>query len=201
MRHFATKQPGPGGMADYPATPVTWRRVSRVVMTAFCTKICAALSADGRQSGTLEATVVPTDMRFVPDRSPPGVGFRVHAPADDWSLLQASHPNVLVSGPRDATQACLLALTPSLQAPVHDGSACDALPTMRTGGSLILRDVDALDSEQQHQLLRWLNDPRNGQTQVISVTAAPLYAAVRTGTFLDPLYYRLNVVHFEVTPD
>ncbi len=34
--------------------------------------------------------------------------------------------------------------------------------------------------------------------QVISVTATPLYLMVQAGMFLDRLYYRLNVVHFEV---
>jgi hypothetical protein len=56
--------------------------------------------------------------------------------------------------------------------PVQDGSACDALPIAPTDGTLILRDVDAFDREQQQQLLRWLDEPQNGRTQVISLTAA-----------------------------
>jgi DNA-binding NtrC family response regulator len=93
-------------------------------------------------------------------------------------------------------------VTPYLQKPVRCGVAGDAFLSLpAAGGALILRDVDALDCEQQLHLLRWLDDPRNGRTQVISITAAPLYAAVRTGTFLDRLYYRLNVTLFEVISD
>jgi sigma-54-interacting transcriptional regulator len=137
----------------------------------------------------------------VPARSA-HAGFRIDPPGDDWSILREAQPNVLLSGPPDATHAFILAVTPYLREPVRCGVAADALLNVpAAGGALILRDVDALDREQQLQLLRWLDDPWNGRTQVISITAAPLYAAVRRGTFLDRLYYRLNVTHFEVTSD
>lgn len=112
-----------------------------------------------------------------------------------------AQPNVLLSGPPDATHAFILAVTPYLQQPVLEVAADALLSLPAAGGALILRNVDALDREQQLRLLGWLDDPRNGRTQVISITAAPLYAAVRTGTFLDCLYYRLNVTHFEVILD
>ena len=146
--------------------------------------------------------MVPSNMPIVPEQSAHGAGFRVHPPAGDWSVLLAAQPNVLLSGPRDATHAFILAVTPYLREPVRSSVAGDALVSLPAAdGTMILRDVDALDHEQQQQLLRWLDDPRNGQTQVISITVAPLYAAVRTGTFLDRLYYRLNVTHFEVIAD
>jgi len=114
----------------------------------------------------------------------------------------AAQPNVLLSGPRDATHAFIQAVTPYLREPVRCIVAADVLLSLPAAdGTVILRDVDALDHEQQQQLLRWLDDPRNGHPQVVSITAAPLYAAVRTGTFLDRLYYRLNVTHFEVISD
>ena len=117
---------------------------------------------------------------------------------DDWPVLRTSHANLLVCGPRDATHAFILAVTPDLRVPVRDCSAVDALPSSPAEGTLILRDVDALDSERQLRLLRRLDDPRNGRTQVVSTAAAPLYAAVQAGTFSDWLYYRLNVVYVEV---
>lgn len=146
------------------------------------------------------ATCSPTDMTSVPDGSSYGAGVRVR-PTNDWPVLRRSHANLLVSGPREATRAFIVAVTPYLHKPLHDVLACDALPIALADGTLILRDVDALDSEQQERLLRWLDSRRNGQTRVISTTAAPLYAAVQTGTFSDCLYYRLNVVHLEVTAD
>lgn len=146
--------------------------------------------------------MVPSNMTLVPERSTHRPGFRVRPPADDWSVLLAVQPNVLLSGPRDATHAFILAVTPYLREPVRSSVAGDALLSLpATDGTMILRDVDALDHEQQQRLLRWLDEPRNGQTQVVSITAAPLYAAVQTGTFLDQLYYRLNVTHFEVISD
>lgn len=144
----------------------------------------------------------PTDMPVVPDRSTYRAGFRVHPPTDDWSVLRASHPNVLVSGPLDATHAFILAVTPYLREPVRDSVAGEALLSLpASGGTLLLREVDALDRDQQQQLLTWLDDPQNDQTQVVSITATPLYLRVQTRTFLNRLYYRLNVIHFKVAPD
>ena len=67
------------------------------------------------------------------------------------------------------------------------------------GGTLILDHVDALDREQQNDLLRWLDDVWPAQTQVISLTATPLYIHVEAGTFPSRLYYRLNALYFEVS--
>jgi hypothetical protein len=120
---------------------------------------------------------------------------------DDWSMLLHTHPNMLVIGRGAAADAFIRAVTPHLRPPVRS-VVCGALPPrVPTDGTPILRDVDALDREQQQRLFRWLDDPQNGQTQVISLTAAPLYALVQAGTFLDRLYYRLNVIHFEVISD
>ena len=130
-----------------------------------------------------------------------GLGFRVHAPQNDWFVVQTAHPNMLLSGPREATQACLLALTSELQRPVHDGPASDAFLTTPAGGTLVLRDVDGFDLDRQRQLLRWLDASHNGRTQVVSLTTVPLYAQVQAGLFLSQLYYRLNVVYFKVTQD
>jgi Sigma-54 interaction domain len=140
-------------------------------------------------------------MPVVTDRSTYRAGFRVHPPADDSSVLRAWHPNIFVSGPPEATDAFILAVTPYLRAPVRCSVAGEAfLGLPAAGGTLILRDVDALDRDQQQQLLTWLDDTRNGQTQVVSITDAALYTAVQTGTFLDRLYYRLNVIYFQVIP-
>ena len=93
-------------------------------------------------------------------------------------------------------------MTPYLRAPVRGSLAGDAVLSLpAAGGALILQDVDTINREQQQQLLQWLDDPRNGQTQLISITATPLYALVQAGTFLDRLYYYLNVIQFDLTHD
>ena len=61
------------------------------------------------------------------------------------------------------------------------------------GGTLILRNVEALDPEHQAAMLRWL-DEAHRETQLVSVASAPVYPHVEAGTFLEGRYYRLNVV-------
>jgi hypothetical protein len=105
---------------------------------------------------------------------------------------------MLIIGPGTAVDAFIGAVTPHLQAPVRS-LVCPALPSHLPGdGTVILRGVDALDPDQQLRLARLLDEPQGSHTQVISITATPLYLLVQAGMFLDRLYYRLNVVHFEV---
>ncbi len=129
-----------------------------------------------------------------------GDGFRVD-PAGDWSLLRTSRANVLVTGPPDATRAFVAAILPHLNGPVYEGSTGDALPIAPAGGTVILQDVAAFDPVQQQRLLTWLDEPRSGRTRVISLTATRLYDLVQAGTFLEPLYYRLNMTQFEVVSE
>jgi sigma-54-interacting transcriptional regulator len=105
---------------------------------------------------------------------------------------------MLVSGTRDATRAFIEAITPHLHEPVHEGSTSDTPSIAPPTGTLIIRDVDAFDRAQQQRLLRWLDDVQNSHTQVIALTTTRLYDLVQAGTFLDQLYYRLNVTQFDV---
>ena len=136
-------------------------------------------------------------MILVSDRSRVSAGFRVQS-GDDWPVLRTSHANMLVCGPRDATHAFILAVTPDLRVPVRDCSTVDALPSSPAEGTLILRDVDALDSEQQLRLL--VGSTIRGTAGRRSFRPPPnrYTPPFRAGTFSDWLYYRLNVVHVEV---
>lgn len=62
---------------------------------------------------------------------------------------------------------------------------------------MILQDVGALTLEDQHHLLKWLEGPGR-HTQIVTTTPEPLLPRVDDGTFLDSLYYRLNVVYVDV---
>jgi hypothetical protein len=116
----------------------------------------------------------------------------------DWSLVSDRRPNVLVRGPGEATHAFVDAVTPYLQSPVHN-LACEGGFTLPAGrGTLILDHLDALGREEQEKLLTWLDDPQHAGTQVISLTPARLYTSVQHQTFLNALYYRLNVIYLEV---
>lgn len=120
---------------------------------------------------------------------------------DNWSVLLHARPNMLITGPGSAADAFIRAVTPHLRSPVRS-FACGALPPhLPADGTLVLRDVDILNGDQQQRLVRWLDERQNGAPQVISITATPLYLLVQAGMFADRLYYRLNVVHFEVTSD
>jgi hypothetical protein len=119
---------------------------------------------------------------------------------DDLSVLLTRRPNALLSGPREATHTCLLKVKPGFRLPIRR-LACDDLGSLPPpGGTVILDDVEVLDGQQQETLLRWLDEGSHAEMQVISITAATLYDRVRAGTFLQALYYRLNVIHIELGP-
>jgi hypothetical protein len=140
-------------------------------------------------------------MTFHDRSSTGGPGFRTQPPMDDWSSLLQRRPNMLVVGPGAAADAFIRAVTPQLRLPVRS-FVCAALPPhLPADGTLVLREVDTLNGDQQQRLVRWLDEAVDGHPQVISLTTAPLYLLVQARMFLDQLYYRLNVVHFEVISD
>jgi DNA-binding NtrC family response regulator len=64
---------------------------------------------------------------------------------------------------------------------------------------LIIRHVECLTAGQQITLAAWLR--RSADVQIISVAGMPVFPLVREGTFLEELYYLLNVVLLEVGGD
>jgi hypothetical protein len=120
---------------------------------------------------------------------------RLGVSSEDAQVLTHSHPNVVLVGQSQTTEAVLLALTPHLRPPVDSVTGVESLPSL-SKGTLILRQLDTLDWQAQQDLLAWLDGPGSG-TQVVSLTSAPLYPRVKRGTFLDTLYYRLNTLHLE----
>jgi hypothetical protein len=115
----------------------------------------------------------------------------------EW-MIGTCRPNVLLKAADDVIDAALQRLTDWLAAPLH---VCDlpgpATLPLQNGGALLIRDVAALDAEQQALMMEWL-DVNEGSVQVISATATDLFAAVERGTFSERLYYRLNTILAEV---
>jgi DNA-binding NtrC family response regulator len=72
--------------------------------------------------------------------------------------------------------------------PEHNGAATDAADE-----TVIVRDVMKLDAGRQQQLYQWL-DERGEHARVIATASEPLYPMVEARQFLEPLYYRLNIV-------
>lgn len=105
-------------------------------------------------------------------------------------------------GPDAAIREFLDPLMTSLPSPVV---SCDgARPEFPSApiGSLIVRDVARLTSDHQQQLLDWINDPSRS-ARVIATSAGPVFPDVKSGTFSDGLYYRLNTftVMLTLEPD
>jgi Sigma-54 interaction domain len=121
--------------------------------------------------------------------------LKVGLTSEDARLLASSRPNVVLVGMSPKTEEILVALTPFLQRPVQCLEGPMSFPNPPQG-TLILRKLETLDWQAQHQLLRWLDGPGTG-TRVISVTSESLYPRVEQGSFLEALYYRLNVVRLE----
>jgi DNA-binding NtrC family response regulator len=78
------------------------------------------------------------------------------------------------------------------------------------GGTLFLDEVGATSLSAQVRLLRFLQEHEFEQvgstetqivdTRVIAASNEPLAAKAEAGEFREDLYYRLNVVHFEIPP-
>ena len=144
---------------------------------------------------------IPTNLQTANRPSTSRQGFQTDPAGDDWLVLLDTRANMLVIGSEAATAAFVHAATPHVRSPVQSLSGGVLPPRLPGDGTLILRDVDALDGDQQERLLRWLCEPLHSHTQVISLTTTTLYLRVQAGMFSDRLYYRLNVIHFEVIPD
>jgi transcriptional regulator of acetoin/glycerol metabolism len=115
--------------------------------------------------------------------------------AGDWTML-CGPSNALVIVSTAATEAAVTSLLAHLRQPiVHWQPRALREPPKGSAGTLVIREVDALDSAQQRQLLEWLDGPDH--VQVISVASCPLFPLVLCGGFDEGLYYRLNVVYVE----
>ena len=76
--------------------------------------------------------------------------------------------------------------------------ACNRSPRVfPVGGTLLIEELQELDVTGQVELLRWFEYESSALTLVIALTCLPLYPRVQAGTFLDVLYYRLNVIYAE----
>jgi transcriptional regulator of aromatic amino acid metabolism len=111
-----------------------------------------------------------------------------------------SRGNILVCGVATAVDAFIARFANHAPQPIRYLTTQSFVVPSYTDGTLILQGVDALDRAQQAALLRWLENPQI-QTRVVATSTTPVYNQVQAGTFLGPLFYRLNVVHITVVPE
>jgi len=116
----------------------------------------------------------------------------------EWTILGTSPVNGLLVGPRELTAAAMAEIEPGLRRPLVWWSPEEGADVPEIdAGTLVIRDVENLDSRQQEQLSRWIVVHSRG-VQVLGLTREPLYEHVATGRFSTSLYYRLNTVVVEV---
>ncbi len=116
------------------------------------------------------------------------------------SSFRLTRSNMLLVGPAARVEALIVAATgrPSAALPEWqpDLGADGPSPMPET---ILVRDVQNLDGVQQARLHQAIAD-WHGVVRVLATAPAPLYPLVVRGTFLEALYYRLNMLCLEPPP-
>jgi hypothetical protein len=137
---------------------------------------------------------MPTDSEIL-RRHQIGLGFRL-VPLENWRAHMRTRANVLVTGPGEALRPFIQTARSEMREPIT--SVAGSAPLFLDARTLILTETDTLDAGGQRRLMRWMNEPRNAQTQIISLTSVDLLALVEAGRFDADLFYRLNTIHLKV---
>jgi hypothetical protein len=119
--------------------------------------------------------------------------------AEEWRIARLARVNVLLVGSDGLPEQIVDVLPPDLREPLevwHPASPL-VLPPIGGTGTLILQNVGAMPRSDQRRLCDWL-EVTAGRTRVVSTTRQPLFPLVEAGTFLETLYYRLNVLSLQV---
>jgi hypothetical protein len=123
---------------------------------------------------------------------------RSDLPAELFGILAVAHPNVLLIGPRAATDRVVAPMSRYVRLPLVRWSPCEAAPLpQEQHGTLLIPAIDTADHEQQSQLYTWLA-ARAGCVQVLALTTRPLFPLVTRGAFLARLYYLLNQLYVDL---
>jgi hypothetical protein len=134
-----------------------------------------------------------------------GLSVKPPALAADANLLfkKAPSSNLLLIGGRTGVSKILETILPNLRDPVavwFPGTPL-VLPPVAQAGTLILREVGALELGDQYRLNEWIERVQAGtwRTQIVSISGTSLLPRVQSGAFLDTLYYRLNTVYIDIS--
>lgn len=115
----------------------------------------------------------------------------------EWRAVCLARQNLLLEGPKAATEAVLLELQPHLRAESAGARRHRRLERPDGEGAVILREVSTLTTSEQSRLLNRLN-AAPGRSQLVSTSSEPLFAHVESGLFAEALYYKLNVILMRV---
>jgi len=84
--------------------------------------------------------------------------------------------------------------------PLVNINCCDGLDlsAVPSRGTVIFSDLDELALTDQHRLNAWLAGADH-RPRVISTSRASLVPRIDAGMFIESLYYRLNILRFDLT--
>jgi hypothetical protein len=135
--------------------------------------------------------------RFTVAARMPGSFLRSHM-LEECGLAQAARVNILLVHVGNNLQSIVQSFALDRREPLPSWRPGEplVLPQAARSRMMILHEVGAMPIEDQRRLLAWL-EGAGRSVQIISTSAAPLIDAVDAGTFLDSLYYRLNVVYVD----
>ena len=118
---------------------------------------------------------------------------------EDHSDAVATAARRIAPASPEATRIVVDMLRLDLRGPVvrwRAGQPLD-LPSPSRAATLVLENVTGLTTDEQFQVLRWLDDVR-GRIRVVSTTNVPVWPRVQVGVFNEVLYYRLNIVFVDM---
>jgi sigma-54-interacting transcriptional regulator len=116
----------------------------------------------------------------------------------DLNVLRSAGVNALLIGQPDVVDGAIGAIRSDVRRIVATWTPAEAagMPDIKHG-TLVVRDVAAMTPDQQEQLLRWI-DRRGVAAQVLATNVEPVWPMVEGGSFLERLYYRLNVLYIDL---
>jgi Sigma-54 interaction domain len=116
------------------------------------------------------------------------------------TLIAARH-HIMLEGPKAWTDAVVLCLQPHFHPPIaRNRSGVTFHLVGGNVGALILQDVDRLTAAEQTRVLAWMGGASR-HTKIVSTTERPLFPFVARGLFDATLYYRLNMLLLQASPD
>jgi hypothetical protein len=118
----------------------------------------------------------------------------------DLEVVRDTEANLLVIGPDPLVMQIIRRVIADLPASIVIACEAGRLPLARRSlppGTLVFRDVDALDGDGQALLFDWMETASAGR-QIVSTASTSLLPLVNAGVFDAGLYYRLNTVHIRL---
>jgi hypothetical protein len=116
----------------------------------------------------------------------------------EWTVLRTSPVNALLVGGLHLTAAAVARIESRFQQPVVWWAPDQTMEVPElTAGTLVVRDVDRLNAQQQARVAHWIS-AHSSRVQVIALAREPLFEQVADGRFSAALYYRVNTVVVEL---